>query len=121
VHHHGPLWAEKFATGLFDRGLKDRIVCRQGIILGLNVVDWMEWQAGYVSGAILMPVKAARTVVSAICMERGWHAALHVDSSAAGVLVGAVMDTFAVSEEAARIRLEQLALLKRGDGQLSLF
>ena len=43
-------------------------------------VDWMEWQAGHVSVAILMPANRTRRLVSDLCEPRGVHAAVAVNS-----------------------------------------
>jgi Zn-dependent peptidase ImmA (M78 family) len=123
VHFHRHLWAAKFATGrLFDRHTADnKIICKRDNILGASQADWMEWQAGHVSVAILMPVSRTRRLISDLCEPRGVHAAVAVNSPFALQLIGAVMEAFAVSEEAARIRLLRLGLLAASDRQPSLF
>jgi Zn-dependent peptidase ImmA (M78 family) len=66
VHFHRHLWAEKFLTGrLFDRrSTENKVICKRDSILDAKETDWMEWQAGYVSGAILMPIGPIRRFVS---------------------------------------------------------
>ena len=119
VHFHGSLWQTKFRARLFDIGDQALQVCHRDAIL--DGTDWMEWQAGYVSGAILMPAKAARRLVSDICQLRGWHADIDLTSPAAAEIIAVVVDTFAVSLEAARVRLQKLKLLSVSTDQLSLF
>jgi Zn-dependent peptidase ImmA (M78 family) len=119
VHFHGPLWQTKFHANLFDPVEQDPPVCHRDTIL--DGEDWMEWQAGYVSGAILMPAKSTRRLVSDICQLRGWHANVEVTSSAATELISAVVETFAVSQEAARVRLQKLHLLTDATDQYALF
>ena len=123
VHFHRYLWAEKFMTGrLFDRqSTENKAICKRDTILDARNYDWMEWQAGYVSGAILMPVSSIRRLVSDFCAEHDLHAAVAVMSEQGQQIVGAVMEAFQVSEEAARVRLFKLSLLASSDSQASLF
>ena len=123
VKFHGPLWAEKFATGdMLDRGLNaNKAISKRDNILNAPMSDWMEWQAGYVSGALLMPVASVRRLVSDYCGPRELHGDIHASSEHSGRLVEMVMDQFAVSEEAARVRLLKLSLITTARGQRSLF
>lgn len=82
--------------------------CTRQTILRAPTVDWMEWQAGYACGAFLMPASAVRAVVTALLPPTAWPASPgHAHS-----LVGAVMERFAVSAEAAQVRLERLGYLR---------
>ncbi|MBW7929201.1 MAG: ImmA/IrrE family metallo-endopeptidase [Fimbriimonadaceae bacterium] len=123
VKFHGPLWAEKFATGdLLDRRPHaNKAVSKRDNILNAPQSDWMEWQAGYISGALLMPVTPVRRLVSDYCSPRELHGNIHVTSDHAAVLTQMVMERFAVSEEAARVRLLKLNLVTTTTGQASLF
>lgn len=121
VRYHRPLWESKYRSGLFGDGDADRIICKQDTILGPDGLDWMEWQAGYVSGAILMPAGAMRRLVSDICALRDWHSAVPLTSANAAVLIAAVSARFLVSEEAARVRLLKLGLLAAHTDQFPLF
>lgn len=123
VHFHRHLWAEKFlARQLFDRkSTENKAICKRDSILNASQYDWMEWQAGYVSGSILMPVTHVRRLVSDYCQARGLHGSIYQGSDHGRALIAAVIDRFAVSEEAARIRLLKLNLLAPSDRQPSLF
>jgi hypothetical protein len=123
VKFHCPLWAEKFATGdMLDRGLNaNKAISKRDNILDAPQSDWMEWQAGYISGALLMPVTPVRRLVSDYCGPHELHSDIHVSSEHATRLIQMVMDQFAVSEEAARIRLLKLNLITTTQGQRSLF
>jgi hypothetical protein len=66
--------------------------------------DWMEWQANYAAGALLMPVPGLREHVGAV-------AATWERSSRGRALVRAVQRDFAVSAAAATVRLRQLGYL----------
>lgn len=123
VHFHRYLWAEKFTTGrLFDRrSTENKVICKRDSILDAKDTDWMEWQAGYVSGAILMPVGPIRRFVSDFCGNRGLHAAVSLASEPGRQIVNDVMARFSVSEDAARVRLLKLGLLTTSVRQPSLF
>ncbi len=123
VHFHRYLWAEKFMTGrLFDRQSREnKAICKRDTILDARNYDWMEWQAGYISGAILMPVSVIRRLVSDYCAAHGLHGAVTVASEQGQQIIGAVMETFQVSGEAARVRLLKLSLLTSSDSEPSLF
>lgn len=123
VHFHRYLWAEKFMTGrLFDRrSTENKVICKRDSILDAKDTDWMEWQAGYVSGAILMPVGPIRRFVSDFCGNRGLHAAVSLASEPGRQIVNDVMARFSVSEDAARVRLLKLGLLATSVRQPSLF
>jgi Zn-dependent peptidase ImmA (M78 family) len=123
VKFHGPLWTEKFATGdrLDPRPHANKAVSKRDNILNAPQSDWMEWQAGYISGALLMPVTPVRRLVSDYCSPRELHGNIHVASEHAAVLTQMIMERFAVSEEAARVRLLKLKLVTTTVGQPSLF
>ena len=123
VHFHRDLWAEKFTMGrLFDRrSTENKVICKRDSILEAKDSDWMEWQAGYVSGAILMPVGPIRRFVSDFCGKRGLHAAVSLASETGRQIMNDVMARFSVSEDAARVRLLKLGLLTTSTAQPSLF
>ena len=125
VHLHRHLWAEKLSAGnLFSHRNADadnKAICKRDTMITATQSDWMEWQAGYVSGAILMPASRIRRLVSDFCQPLGLHGSVNVTSQQGRQLVGAVMEEFAVSEDAARVRLLKLSLLGNGSGTPSLF
>ncbi|RDC69794.1 ImmA/IrrE family metallo-endopeptidase [Rhodovulum sp. 12E13] len=123
VKFHGPLWDERFATGdMLERGFNaNKAISKRDTMLDAPQSDWMEWQAGYISGALLMPATPVRRLVSDYCGPRDLHADIHAASDHAARLVQLVMQRFAVSEEAARIRLLKLNLITTTRGQGSLF
>lgn len=122
VYFHRHLYDSKFAErSLFDRREPADVVCKRDTILRASQYDWMEWQAGYVSGAILMPVSALRRIVGDYRSEQGRHGEIAVASDAGRALIGLLIEAFAVSEEAARVRLIKLELLTTGTPQPSVF
>jgi hypothetical protein len=97
---HAPLWEEQGAGG------PNR--CRRGALLARDrVVDWLEWQAGYVSGALLMLRRRVALLVEAYLRERGARG-LRDGSIEAAELRRRASVAFDVSEEAAGVRLMKL-------------
>ncbi len=123
VKFHRWLWDEKFATGDLLETWTDanKAISRRDGVLNAPQGDWMEWQAGYISGALLMPATVVRRLVADYCAPFGLHGTIHVASEHAEVLMMLVMDQFDVSAEAARVRLLKLNLLTTTMEPRSLF
>jgi len=86
-------------------------LCKRDSIINAPVVDWMEWQAGHVCGAILMPVTQTNNFLLS-----GWAKEINAGpilptSSIAAEIVDGIKNKFQVSREAARIRLLRLKVL----------
>lgn len=95
--------------------------CHRDSILPLREDDWMEWQAGFVCGALLMPFGALIELVRRFRHARDLdHAALSERSLDGVALIRDVAETFQTSWEAARVRLVQESILAAGDTR-SLF
>ena len=75
------------------------------------VVDWFEWQAGYASGALLMPESFARRTVEAYFQNRYEHPPVAKGSPDAPGLSDRISLAFDVSVDAATVRLSQLGYL----------
>jgi Zn-dependent peptidase ImmA (M78 family) len=73
--------------------------------------DWIEWQAGYICGALLMPKWRVDLLARAFGEERGVRVPLKADSIDAQALTKRVTDLFDVSRDAARVRLLKLGHL----------
>ena len=73
--------------------------------------DWMEWQAGYVCGALLMPATAVRRVAAHLDGGEGAFGSLRSLTPRGETLVERLKEGFQVSGEAAKIRLLKLGLL----------
>jgi Zn-dependent peptidase ImmA (M78 family) len=75
--------------------------CKAALILNAPAGDWMEWQAGYISGALLMPVSALKQQF--------------IESRKSGIdgasLTGNIAALFDVSNDAASSRLSKFGLL----------
>ena len=85
--------------------------CQRAGILGAAPTDWMEWQAGYVSGAMLMPITPLKGMVGAAFKEWRVFGGVAVASSRGAELIRRVTAQFEVSQDAARVRLTQLGIL----------
>jgi hypothetical protein len=73
-------------------------------------VDWMEWQASYAAGALLMPISRLK-LVAAECLGKGDVTQLAPDSPRAADLKQRASEAFMVSAEAAGVRLIQRGFL----------
>lgn len=73
---------------------------------GMGHVDWMEWQAGYACGALLMPATVLRIVVQPVLERHG--TGLPVGNAGFGPLLDCVQGHFLVSAAAAHMRLRRL-------------
>ena len=110
VKFHSALWAARGKqASFFDDGALEIARCSHGTVLGARPSDWMEWQAAYASGAMLMPISALRAVV-AKTMEEATQSPV---TKAGGNenLIAAVQKAFGVSRDAARVRLIQRRML----------
>jgi IrrE N-terminal-like domain len=95
--------------------------CKRDNLIDAPKVDWMEWQAGYVSGAILMPRSHVTALVGTFCDAQKVYAPLIDGSRPAVALVALAAKTFGVSTEAARVRLFKLEFLGTQDLGPTLF
>ncbi len=88
------------------------ILCRRQSIVNADSSDWMEWQAAYGCGALLMPVNAVKKLAETVLLERGIaRLPINAGSFEARVLIAKVMAIFQVSRHAATVRLMQLNVL----------
>jgi Zn-dependent peptidase ImmA (M78 family) len=98
-----------------------RTVCKRDSMMGTSEFDWMEWQAGYFSGAILMPARQVRRAVGDLLRDRGIHGAAVVGTPPAAEAERYIMASFQVSAEAAQVRLRKLGLVADSAGPPTLF
>lgn len=86
--------------------------CNRTSMIGASLQDWMEWQAGYVCGAILMPRHRLQEAVRGYRTVGGFGSAgLGAGSPEGEALIREIAERFAVSREAAKVRLLKLNLL----------
>lgn len=90
----------------------DRIqICKRDTMIDANRGDWMEWQAGYVCGAILMPASALRQLMKDQFPEHV-TGGQGIDATVTDAMIEAIQGTFKVSTEAARVRLLRLGVIR---------
>jgi hypothetical protein len=95
--------------------------CKRDNLFNAPEVDWMEWQAGYVSGSILMPATHVKNVVGNFFDTNKLFGPILASSSHAEELKKLMHRTFGVSLDAARVRLLKLKYLSNKDLGPSLF
>jgi hypothetical protein len=110
LYQDGELSGSLFADAFEKKPAK----CKRETMLDAPVTDWMEWQAGYVCGSILMPLTYLKRLVGDYRKENNLSGSLGAASREGLVLLATVADTFNVSQEAARIRLLKLNHLTSG-------
>ena len=114
VHFHGPLFAAHLrGADLFGAvDVKPQATsCKRDRMIDAPKVDWLEWQAGHVSGAVLMPVSAVRRTLAPFHERLGSSGPVRLESVAGQGLIQAVTAGFQVSRDAARVRLMRLGYL----------
>lgn len=116
VRFHAYLWElQSMQQPLFQEKPKpEQIICKRETILNAPQSDWMEWQAGYVCGAILMPASFVTELVSRYRQEHKLCSSVIEGATEAKELLSEVQTAFEVSADAARVRLLKLGLLVSG-------
>jgi hypothetical protein len=126
VHWHGILFELQPSGQLMFPVSKDAQVskCKRETIVGAYESNWMEWQAGYACGALLMPATALRDEVRAFANAQNLPPGKLASGSSDGTaLVANIARAFQVSGDAARVRLLQRGYMIDGTaaGNRSLF
>lgn len=91
------------------------IKCNRDTILNARNVDWIEWQAGYASGAFLMPLSSIKEIVHQINNDTNTYGKVFAASDIGRKMISQVQSVFQVSEDAARVRLLKLGYIKEGN------
>ena len=113
VHFHAYLWASRGRSlGLFPESKKIKPVsrCKRENIYAAPKTDWMEWQAGYVCGALLMPREYLVRLIRPYLEENKLYPP-NISGEHGQAMIKRVAKEFQVSEQAARVRLERLDYL----------
>lgn len=106
VRLHDVLFQDSPAMELFaDLNESTPTYCKRSTIARGG--DWMEWQASYAAGAILMPSAQLRAVLDEESARLGVVGVLQHDDVRSYLLANTVCAAFDVSGEAARVRLLQ--------------
>ncbi|MDE3073959.1 MAG: ImmA/IrrE family metallo-endopeptidase [Chloroflexota bacterium] len=82
--------------------------CKRDTIEEASEYDWMEWQAGYACGALLMPIATLTERVGQLKSAMGILGPAQANSPDGRRLVAAIASEFEVSLDAARVRLTKL-------------
>ena len=91
------------------------IKCNRDTILNARDVDWLEWQAGYASGAFLMPLSSIKEIVHQINNDTNTYGKVSAASEIGRKMIAKVQSMFDVSEDAARVRLLKLDFIEEGN------
>jgi hypothetical protein len=62
-------------------------VCKRETLINAPTIDWMEWQAGYVCSALLMPATHLRGVVGGYQRTHGLFGPMAIGSVHAAALI----------------------------------
>jgi hypothetical protein len=111
VHLHTPLFDAKGAQNSLDLfpSCCEAQKCHRDTLLPVQQGgDWLEWQAGYISGAILIPATHVCELINQIARTTGNYDSAVCGTPYANALINTVKDTYDVSKDAARVRLIQL-------------
>jgi hypothetical protein len=119
VHFHQFLFDDtRSSQQLFPEIAKTHINrCHRDKITAAPQTDWLEWQAGYACGALLMPVAALNDVVRDHCNAHNiaWRS-VGATSEEGYALIGAIARHFQTSKDAARVRLIKRGVIIDGAG-----
>ncbi len=124
VHLHDPLYQETVAQPdmLRAAGVLHKVVCHRDSITEARAADWLEWQACYASGAILMPRRAIQTsLIEYFKAKTMLSGPIWTEAEEAREVVELVRDSYQVSSEAAGVRLRVLGHLVREKPAATLF
>lgn len=109
VYLHSYLFEVARPPDLFLGSVKARpIICKRDTIVAAKKTDWMEWQAGYACGALLMPASAVKAMVGAYQKETGIYGPIAAASQQGRAMIDLMVENFQVSRDAARVRLNVL-------------
>lgn len=128
THEYGHVRLHAYLFSIEQRRLElgsnrkpNAIYCMRDTMLPIGKRDWMEWQAGYASGAALMPKTYVIKVVADVQTALGIYGPVPAESPTGKRLIAAVAEAFTVSREAATVRLKLLRFLGEAPATASLF
>lgn len=120
VRFHRFLWDMKAANEyLFSGDHNAAQVCKREKIVSAGTHDWMEWQAGYCCGALLMPISDLRSTCHEFMMRQGTGPfPINQVAPEAEALIQCIASEYEVSRDAARVRLIQMGRLSNDEAGL---
>jgi Zn-dependent peptidase ImmA (M78 family) len=110
-HEYGHVLLHAWLYEKYGAAAEPQLCYWQSLLPTEGVVDWMEWQAGYAGGALLMPESFVRRAVAAFLRDRKETPPVKKSSATASALCERISLAFDVSVEAAKVRLAKLAYL----------
>lgn len=120
THEHGHVRLHGFLFQL-DDGLQQlfdgkpeqvQSRCKRETIEGrAPATDWMEWQAGFACGALLMPKTALMATVNRFRTDQNIFGQIGIATDAGRALITKVTQEYRVSREAATVRLKERKVL----------
>ena len=102
---------------LFELAARDRSaglgnhVCMRDRIVTAPYKDWLEWQAGYACGAMLMPLSEVLKMARECAVTHDLPVSIGFEGAAQADIVSETVRHFEVSAQAARIRLKKLGII----------
>ena len=122
VHLHGYLFALGASAGLFGAPAKAEVIaCKRETMITAKQTDWMEWQAGYACGAILMPASRVKAAVDDYRTGADIYGPVPAATEHGRAMIERLVENFQVSRDAARVRLSVLGVLGAAPAAGSLF
>jgi hypothetical protein len=95
--------------------------CKRETILNASQYDWMEWQAGYVCGALLMPISAVKQDVVEFRKENRFQGNVVFGTPESAEIIRKMAAKYDVSRDAGKVRLLKLNYLVNPTGTKPLF
>lgn len=129
AHEFGHVHLHRFLFDMRERQLPvlptnhkaTGIYCKRDTMVSASKTDWLEWQAGYAGGALLVPASYVRKTVGPLQEQLGIFGPVEAQSDHGQALIAAVMKAFRVSRDAARVRLAVLEFIGTPRASGSLF
>jgi hypothetical protein len=113
VRLHGYLFAMARTGDLFaQRSAKPEVIaCKRDTMVTAARADWMEWQAGFACGAVLMPAFHIKKALEGYRRKHGLYGPIAATTDHGRAMIEAVINQFQVSRDAARVRLSILDII----------
>jgi Zn-dependent peptidase ImmA (M78 family) len=116
AHEFGHVYLHGFLLSggqmnIFAGNSQENNRCKRETMLNATKTDWMEWQAGYASGALIIPFTPLKELIRNFYQAKNLLTVAGVNSPEGMLLIQEVMNTFQVSKDAARVRLLKLNFL----------
>lgn len=113
THEYGHVHLHTYLFQMQEADADRQQVCKRDTMTGARQTDWIEWQAGYACGAILMPASLIRRRVATFRQDRQLGDANPIRGRPVIDLISMIKSDFQVSEAAARVRLSVMGFLAK--------